>query len=88
VALMLMMESTSIGYRSIFSILFFGNAPVANLIVPPLMEHYKDWKIVGGIFAACAMLFSVTIIFLVESPRFYRAQCMSHREIESIRFIR
>jgi len=71
IAITFMIESTSREFRAIFATLVFSSAPVGGFIVAPLFEKFRDWKYVSVILALSALLFSLSILFTKESPRYY-----------------
>jgi MFS family permease len=73
VAIMLMIESTSINYRAYYATLLFSSAPVGGFIVAPFFNKFKDWKTVSAIIAISALIFTISLLFIKDSPRYYAA---------------
>jgi MFS family permease len=70
-AIMIMIESTTKEYRAIYATLVFSSLPIGGFLVPPLVEAFRDWKIVSAIVAVSALIFTISLIFLDDSPRYY-----------------
>ena len=73
VGIMLIIECVSLDHRATYATFLFSSSPVGGFIVAPLFNKFRDWKIVSAIIAVSALVFCISLLFVIESPRFHAA---------------
>jgi MFS family permease len=84
IAIMHIIESTSLHNRGWYASLLFSSAPIGGFIVAPLIGIYRDWKLVSAIISVSAFILTISLAFTKNSPRYYIAKNEHEKATESI----